>query len=325
MLMFILRRIIQSVLALWMMSILVFAGVYLIGDPIALMVPDSATAEMRQMLIEALGLQDPILLQYWHFLLRALEGNFGTSFLNNVPVSALIAQRMPATLELAVSAMVLAIVIGVPLGMYSGLRPHTIIAKTVTASSTLGFSLPTFWVGLILILIFSVLLGWLPAGGRGPTTVFLGMSLSIFSIEGLKHMFLPAINLALFNIALIIRLAYSSTREIALMDYVKFARAKGLAPSRIVGIHILKNIMIPLITVIGINLGGLIAFSIVTETVFSWPGMGKLLVDSINALDRPVVVGYLLTVASIYMAINLIVDILYSVLDPRISYSNQGS
>ena len=325
MLMFILRRIVQSALALWMMSVLVFAGVYLIGDPIALMVPDSATAEMRQMLIKSLGLEDPILLQYWHFLLRAIGGDFGTSFLSNVPVSALIAQRMPATLELAITAMLLAIIIGVPLGMFAGLRPHTAISRIVTASSTLGFSLPTFWVGLILILIFSVLLGWLPAGGRGHTTMFLGVPLSIFSIDGLKHMFLPAINLALFNIALIIRLSYSSTRETALMDYVKFARAKGLAPGRVVGVHILKNIMIPLITVIGINLGGLIAFSIVTETVFSWPGMGKLLVDSINALDRPVVVGYLLTVAAIYMAINLIVDILYSVLDPRISYSNQGS
>ena len=307
---FIFRRFIQSALALWIMSILVFAGVYLIGDPVALMVPDSATPEMRQALIAALGLQDPVPLQYWHFLERALGGDFGTSFVNNSPVSALIAQRMPATLELAATAMLIAIVVGIPLGMFAGLRPHTLAARIVTSTSTLGFSLPTFWVGLILILVFAVLLGWLPAGGRGHTGTLWGIPLSIMSVDGWRHMLLPALNLALFNIALIVRLAYSSTRETALMDYVKFARAKGLSMQRVVGVHILKNIMIPLITVIGINLGGLIAFSIVTETVFAWPGMGKLLVDSINTLARPVVVGYLLTVAAIYMAINLVVDIL---------------
>jgi peptide/nickel transport system permease protein len=199
------------------------------------------------------------------------------------------------------------------------LRPEKLSSRIITASSTIGFSLPTFWVGLILILVCSVMLGWLPSGGRGTTTSWLGMQVSFLTLDGWKHLLLPALNLALFNIALIIRLAYSSTRETALTDYVKFARAKGLSASRIVGVHILKNIMIPLVTVIGINLGGLIAFSIVTETVFAWPGMGKLLIDSINALDRPVVIAYLLTVAAIYMLINLVVDILYSLLDPRIS------
>ncbi len=319
MLEFILRRLFQSVLALWAMSLLVFAGVYVVGDPIALMVPDSATPEMRTRIIASLGLDQPWWLQYWHFLSHSLRGDFGTPFLTGAPVAQMIVSRMPATLELSVIAMLMAIVIGIPLGMVAGLRPEKLSSRIITASSTIGFSLPTFWVGLILILVCSVMLGWLPSGGRGTTTSWLGMQVSFLTLDGWKHLLLPALNLALFNIALIIRLAYSSTRETALTDYVKFARAKGLSASRIVGVHILKNIMIPLVTVIGINLGGLIAFSIVTETVFAWPGMGKLLIDSINALDRPVVIAYLLTVAAIYMLINLVVDILYSLLDPRIS------
>lgn len=323
MLEFILRRLFQSVLALWAMSLLVFAGVYVVGDPIALMVPDSATPEMRTRIIASLGLDQPWWLQYWRFLTHSLHGDFGTSFLTGAPVAQMIVTRMPATLELSVIAMLMAIVIGIPLGMYAGLRPEKLSSRLITASSTIGFSLPTFWVGLILILVCSVLLGWLPSGGRGTTTSWLGMQVSFLTLDGWKHLLLPALNLALFNIALIIRLAYSSTRETALTDYVKFARAKGLSASRIVGVHILKNIMIPLVTVIGINLGGLIAFSIVTETVFAWPGMGKLLIDSINALDRPVVIAYLLTVGAIYMLINLVVDILYSLLDPRISVTTE--
>ncbi|WP_322056171.1 ABC transporter permease [Paraburkholderia sp. J63] len=324
MLEFILRRLLQSVLALWAMSLLVFAGVYVVGDPIALMVPDSATPEMRTQIIASLGLDQPAWLQYWHFLTHSLHGDFGTSFLTGAPVAQMILARMPATLELSVIAMLMAIVIGIPLGMYAGLRPEKLSSRLITASSTIGFSLPTFWVGLIMILVCSVLLGWLPSGGRGATRSLLGVQVSFLTLDGWKHLILPAFNLALFNIALIIRLAYSSTREAALTDYVKFARAKGLSASRIVGVHILKNIMIPLVTVIGINLGGLIAFSIVTETVFAWPGMGKLLIDSINGLDRPVVIAYLLTVAAIYMLINLVVDILYSLLDPRISVAAQG-
>lgn len=325
MLEFILRRLFQSVLALWAMSLLVFAGVYVVGDPIALMVPDSATPEMRTRIIASLGLDQPWWLQYWHFLTHSLHGDFGTSFLTGTSVAQMIVSRMPATLELSVIAMLMAIVIGIPLGMYAGLHPERLSSRIVTASSTIGFSLPTFWVGLILILVCSVMLGWLPSGGRGTTTSWLGMQVSFLTLDGWRHLLLPAFNLALFNIAMIIRLAYSSTCETALTDYVKFARAKGLSASRIVGVHILKNIMIPLVTVIGINLGGLIAFSIVTETVFAWPGMGKLLIDSINGLDRPVVIAYLMTVAAIYMLINLIVDILYSLLDPRISVTAEGN
>jgi peptide/nickel transport system permease protein len=192
------------------------------------------------------------------------------------------------------------------------------MGKAITLFSSLGFSLPTFWVGLMLIMVFAVYLGWLPSNGRGPTTSFLGWQVSFLSWEGLRYLMLPAINLALFNAAMIIRLARSATREAMLMDYVKFARAKGISDARLIGVHVLKNILIPIITVIGINFGGIIAFSVVTETIFGWPGMGKLLIDSINVLDRPVVLGYLLFVVLIYLFINLIVDILYSVLDPRI-------
>jgi peptide/nickel transport system permease protein len=223
MLEFILRRLFQSVLALWAMSLLVFAGVYVVGDPIALMVPDSATPEMRTRIIASLGLDQPWWLQYWHFLSHSLRGDFGTSFLTGAPVAQMIVSRMPATLELSVIAMLMAIVIGIPLGMVAGLRPEKLSSRIITASSTIGFSLPTFWVGLILILVCSVMLGWLPSGGRGTTTSWLGMQVSFLTLDGWKHLLLPALNLALFNIALIIRLAYSSTRETALTDYVTWA------------------------------------------------------------------------------------------------------
>jgi peptide/nickel transport system permease protein len=214
--------------------------------------------------------------------------------------------------------MVIAVTLGIPLGLYAGLRPHSPLAKTIMAGSILGFSLPTFWVGLILILVFAVTLGWLPSTGRGPTTDVLGLQLSIFSWEGLKYALLPAINLALFKLSLIIRLTRAQVREQSLLDYIKFARAKGLSQRRVIGVHLLKNILIPLVTVVGLELGSVIAFAVVTETIFAWPGMGKLVIDSIFQLDRPVVVAYLLVVVFMFIVINLVVDILYSVLDPRV-------
>jgi peptide/nickel transport system permease protein len=234
------------------------------------------------------------------------------------PAMDVILERMPATLELAFVAMVISVVLGVPLGLYAGLRPDSFGAKAVMAGSILGFSLPTFWVGLLLILVFAVQLGWLPSTGRGPTEAFLGVQLSILSLEGLKYALLPAVNLALFKLSLIIRLTRAQVREQALLDYIKFARAKGLARSRVIGVHLLKNILIPLVTVIGLELGSVIAFAIVTESVFAWPGMGKLVIDSIFQLDRPVVVAYLMVVVVMFILINLVVDILYSALDPRV-------
>ncbi|MDR2333146.1 ABC transporter permease [Diaphorobacter ruginosibacter] len=315
---FIFRRLAQSVVVLWLMSVVVFAGIFIVGDPTAMMIPDSVTPEMRAQMVAALGLDRSPLHQYWDFVLQLLQGSLGRSFATGLPVAELIGSRLTATMELAVTAMIIAIVVGLPLGLLAGLYPERLPGRVITTLSSIGFSLPTFWVGLMLIMVFAVLLGWLPSNGRGPTSSFLGLQVSFLSWDGLKYLLLPALNLAIFNAAMIIRLTRSSTREAMLLDYVKFARAKGLSERRVVCVHVLKNILIPIITVIGINFGGIIAFSVVTETIFGWPGMGKLLIDSINALDRPVVLGYLMFVVVMYLVINLIVDILYSVLDPRI-------
>jgi peptide/nickel transport system permease protein len=225
---------------------------------------------------------------------------------------------MPATLELAAVAMLISILVGIPLGLYAGLKPDSKISKAIMAISIVGFSLPTFWVGLMLIMLFAVQLGWLPSTGRGPTTEFLGMKLSIVHWDGLKYAILPGINLALFKLSLIIRLTRAQVRENVLLDYIRFARAKGLRKTRILGVHLLKNIMIPLVTVIGLELGSVIAFAIVTESIFAWPGMGKLVIDSIFQLDRPVVVAYLMITVLMFVVINLVIDILYSILDPRV-------
>jgi peptide/nickel transport system permease protein len=325
MVLFLLRRLGQSVLVLWLMSVIVFAGIYLVGDPASMMIPDNVTPEMRGQMMAALGLDKPAAAQYWDFALRALHGDMGKSFSTGLPVSTLIASRMAATMELAVAATLIAIAIGLPLGLVAGRWPDTAAGRVITFLSSLGFSLPTFWLGLMLIMVFSVHLGWLPSSGRGPTTEWLGMQVSFLNRDGLRYLLLPALNLALFNAAMILRLARSATREALLTDYVKFARAKGIGNARLMGVHVLKNILIPIVTVVGINFGGIIAFSVVTETIFGWPGMGKLLIDSINALDRPVVIGYLMFVVVIYLLINLVVDLLYSWLDPRITLGAQAA
>jgi peptide/nickel transport system permease protein len=225
---------------------------------------------------------------------------------------------MPATLELAVAALLIAVVFGIPLGVYAGLKPDSGAAKSIMAGSILGFSLPSFWVGIMLIMIVAVMLGWLPSTGRGDTVAVLGVQVSFLTLDGLQHLLLPAINLSLFKLSLVIRLARAGTREVIHQDYIKFARAKGLSERRVVLVHVLKNIMIPVVTVLGLEFGGLIAFSVVTETVFAWPGMGKLIIDSIRELDRPVVVAYLMIVVLMFVIINLVVDIVYSLLDPRV-------
>jgi peptide/nickel transport system permease protein len=225
---------------------------------------------------------------------------------------------MGATMELAIVALLMAILIGLPLGMYAGLYPERRVSRAIMSGSILGFSLPTFWVGLMLIMLFSVMLGWLPASGRGQTVMIFGFETSLLTLNGWKHIALPAFNLALLKISLMIRLARAGTREAMLMDYVKFARAKGLKESVIIRVHVLKNILIPIVTVLGMEFGSLVAFSVVTETIFSWPGMGKLLLEAIQRLDRPVIVAYVMVVVVLFVFINLIVDLLYSVLDPRV-------
>lgn len=315
---YVLRRLAQTLLVLAVTSLLVFGGLYLIGDPVEILVNPAADQIEKERASKALGLDKPIHEQYVSFIGGAFSGNLGNSFVYARPALEVIFERMPATLELAFLAMVIAVAFGIPLGLYAGLRPQSAGAKAIMAGSILGFSLPTFWVGLILIMIFAVQLGWLPSTGRGPTTDVLGMQLSIFNVEGLKYALLPAINLALFKLSLIIRLTRAQVREQSLLDYIKFARAKGLTNRRVIGVHLLKNIMIPLITVIGLELGSVIAFAVVTETIFAWPGMGKLVIDSIFQLDRPVVVAYLLVVVFMFITINLVVDLLYSALDPRV-------
>ncbi|CAB3687240.1 ABC transporter permease [Achromobacter pestifer] len=315
---FIIRRLCQSVVILALTSLIVFAGVYAIGDPIEILVPaDASQAEIAQA-VSSLGLDLPLYQQYLKFVGNALHGDLGNSFVFNQPAIQLILQRLPATLELAFVALLLALAIGLPLGLVAGLKPDSALDRGIMTGSILGFSLPNFWQGIMLVLIFSVTLGWLPSTGRGPTGELLGMRTSLASWDGIRHLILPALNLALFKIALIVRLTRSGVRETMPLDYVKFARAKGLRESRVIFMHVLKNIMIPIVTVVGMEFGSLIAFATVTETIFAWPGVGKLIIDSIMKLDRPVVVAYLLIVVTMFIVLNLLVDIIYSVLDPRV-------
>ncbi len=318
---FIMRRLSQTALVLLVTSLLVFAGVFVVGDPVEILISPDADQLERDRARVALGLDKPGWVQYLLFLKNAVSGDLGKSFVYGRPALEVIFERMPATLELATVAMLISILVGIPLGLYAGLKPESKISKAIMAISIVGFSLPTFWVGLMQIMLLAVQLGGLPSTGRGPTTEFLGMKLSIVHWDGLKYAILPGINLALFKLSLIIRLTRAQVRENVLLDYIRFARAKGLRKTRILGVHLLKNIMIPLVTVIGLELGSVIAFAIVTESIFAWPGMGKLVIDSIFQLDRPVVVAYLMITVLMFVFINLVIDILYSILDPRVRLS----
>ena len=315
---FIIRRLLQSGVVVIIMSFIVFSGVFLIGDPVEILVSDDADQEEREEMIKSMGLDKPFLVQYGIFVSKALKGNLGESFVFNEPALLLILDRMPATMELAVVSLMIAIIFGIPLGVWAGLKPESWASKSIMTGSILGFSLPTFWVGIMMILLFAVMLGWLPSTGRGDVQVILGMPISIFSWDGFSHVLMPAVNLALFKLSMVIRLARAGTREVLHQDYIKFAKAKGLQESRIILVHVMKNILIPVVTVLGLEFGGLVAFSVVTETVFAWPGMGKLLIDSIGLLDRPVIVAYLMIIVFLFVFINLVVDILYSILDPRV-------
>jgi peptide/nickel transport system permease protein len=315
---FIIRRLLQAGLVVVVMSFIVFSGVFMVGDPVEILVSDDADQEERDRMIKSMGLDKPFIVQYGLFVAKAVQGDLGESFVFNEPALLLILDRMPATMELAVVALLIAVIFGIPLGVWAGVKPESIASKSIMTGSILGFSLPTFWVGIMMILLFAVYLGWLPSTGRGEVQVILGMPISVFSWDGFSHVLMPAINLALFKLSLVIRLARAGTREVMHQDYIKFARAKGLSDSRIILVHVMKNIMIPVVTVLGLEFGGLVAFSVVTETVFAWPGMGKLLIDSIGQLDRPVIVAYLMIIVFLFVFINLFVDILYSLLDPRV-------
>ncbi|WP_226502336.1 ABC transporter permease [Pseudomonas sp. MWU16-30317] len=313
-----LKRIAQSLLVVWLMTLVVFIGLNAIGNPLDILVGEDLNQAERLAAIAQLGLDKPLWQQYLVFLQGAVHGHLGMSFVYHEDALQLILQRLPATLELAVGALLLAVVIGIPLGMFAGMYPDNPLSKVLMASSILGFSLPAFWVALMMILVFSINLGWLPASGRGETRELFGVQWSWLTLDGLKHLILPALNLALFKISLVLRLTRAGVREVLPQDYVKFARAKGLSPMRVMLMHVMRNTMIPLVTVLGLELGSTIAYAVVTESIFAWPGAGKLILDSINSLDRPVVVAYLMIVVVIFVILNLIVDGLYHLLDPRV-------
>jgi len=270
------------------------------------------------LVIQHFGLDKPLYAQYGKFLSNALKGDMGDSFKFNEPALKLITERIPATLELAFAALFLTILIGIPLGLVAGFRPKAFFSKLIMGVSAFGFSVPVFWLGLMMVMVFAVILGWLPASGRGKTVGFFGIPVSFLTWDGIRHMILPAINLSFFKLSLIIRLTRAGTQEVIRSDYVKYGKAKGLRSSRIVLIHVLKNTLIPITTVLGMEFGRTIAFATVTETIFAWPGMGKLIIDSISTLDRPVIVAYLMMIVLMFIMINLIVDIIYSLLDPRV-------
>jgi peptide/nickel transport system permease protein len=314
----ILRRLFQAIFVVLAMTVIVFIGVNVIGDPVEILISPDADQAERLRAIAALGLDKPLWEQYLRFLWGAVRGDLGRSFVFNEPALKLIAGRMPATMELAVTAVLLSVVLGIPLGLFAGLKPDSFLGRTIMAGSILGFSLPGFWVGLMLIMVFAVQLGWLPSTGRGQTAELFGVQWSFLTRDGLAHMIMPATNLALGNIALVLRLTRAGVRENMQLEYVKFARAKGLSPTRVVFVHVMKNILIPIVTVVGLEFGSVVAFAVVTESVFAWPGMGKLIIDSINVLDRPVIVAYLMMIVLLFIVINLVVDLLYTVLDPRV-------
>lgn len=317
---FILRRLGQSSVLILIMSMLVFAGMYVVSDPVAVLAGDDFTEEDRQALARELGVDKPLITQYVVFLGNIAKGDFGVSFVYNRPVLDLILERLPATLEVAVMAIAMGLLLGIPMGIYSGLNREKPLTKGISFMTTVGYSIPNFWQALLLILLCSVWLKILPASGRGDTTELFGIPVSFLNLDGLSHMILPAVNLAIYKICMQTRLSRSGTQEVMYQDYMTFARAKGISKMRRIRRHLLRNILLPIVTITGLELGGLIAFSTVTETVFSWPGIGKLLLDSIHHADRPVVVAYLVGITLMFVVINFVVDVLYAMLDPRIRY-----
>ncbi len=315
-----LKRLAQMVVTLFIVSILVFVLANFIGDPVNMLVSPKAPPEVREQVREELGLNRPILEQYVSFVTNALKGDFGKSYIYKVDVLSLIAQRVPATLELVLVSVVLALVISIPLGVYAGAFPKRKSSTLVMGGSILGISLPSFFIGIMLIYIFSLKLHWFPSSGRGATIPFLGMNFSLFAPGGLKYIILPAFTLSVTNIASLVRLTRAGVMENMRQDYIKFARAKGVSTRKVLFGHALKNALIPVITVFGMEIGSLIAFTTVTETIYSWPGLGKLLIDSINSVDRPVIVAYLILTTVLFVFINFVVDLLYTVIDPRIEF-----
>lgn len=316
---FIVRRLAQSMLVMLAMSAVVFLGVFAIGDPVDVLIDPRATQVEIERARHALGLDQPLWRQYLTFLGNLAQGDIGNSWVYDEPALQLMLQRLPATLELAIAALLIAFGLGIPLGTYAGAHPKAVLSRLVIGGSLVAISIPAFWIGLMLILVFGVQLHWLPITGRGETVAIGPLQFSFLTLDGLAHLLLPALTLALGRIAMIARLTNAGVREALTQDYVRLARAKGLSRQRVLRVHVLKNVLIPIVTVAGADFAGLLAFAVVTETVFAWPGMGKLIIDSIAMLDRPMIVAYLMTTVLIFVAVNLVVDLLYVVLDPRAS------
>jgi peptide/nickel transport system permease protein len=315
---FIVSRIFQAIPVLLIVGFISFAMFAFVGDPVTVMLGQDYTEAQRVALVKQLGLDQPFFVQYGNFVWQALHGNFGISYRLARPVGGLIAERLPATLELALSAAVLAVAIGIPMGVFTGIRRNSAVSRLFMMFSLVGVSLPTFLIGILLILVFAVLLGWLPSFGRGDVVQLGHWSTGFLTASGRRALILPAVTLGLFQMTLILRLVRSEMLEVMRSDYIKFARARGLTQSSIHFRHALGNTLVPVITIVGLQLGGLIAFSIVTETVFQWPGMGLLLVQSIGVADIPVMSAYLLLIAVVFVSINLAVDLLYFAVDPRL-------
>jgi len=318
MLAFIVRRLLQAVVVMGVVALVSFSLFQFVGDPVTAMLGQDATEEQRVQLRQDLGLNDPVPVQFAAFVRNAVQGDFGVSYRQGRKVSELIQERLPATLELSLAAALLALLVGIPMGVYTALRRRSFLANFFLAISLVGVSLPTFLIGILLILVFAVFLGWLPSFGRGETVDFGGWGTSLLTADGWAHLVLPSITLALFQMTLIMRLVRSEMLEVLRTDYIKFARARGLSDRAVYFGHALRNTLVPVITITGLQIGSIIAFAIITETVFQWPGMGLLFIQSVQVADIPIMAAYLCLIALIFVVINLVVDLLYFVVDPRL-------
>ena len=321
---FVLQRLIQAVIVMVVVAFIAFMLFQYVGDPVVFLLGQDARPDQIVQLRADLGLDQPFFVQYWHFLVNAVQGEFGLSLRQGAKVSRLIAERFPATLELALVAAVLALSLGIPMGVYSALRRNSFLSHVFMTISLIGVSLPTFLIGILLLLLFAVVLGWFPSFGRGDTVKFGWWTSGLLTKDGWLHIVLPAITLAVFQLTLIMRLVRSEMLEVLRTDYIKFARARGLSNRAIHFGHALKNTLVPVMTITGLQLGGLIAFAIITETVFQWPGMGLLFIQAVTFADIPVMAAYLCLIALIFVVINLVVDLLYFVVDPRLRIGRAG-
>ena len=325
MLAFVLRRLLQSTAVMAVVSFIAFGLFNYVGDPVAGMLGQDATVEDRARLRGELGLDQPFHVQFGRFVGNAIQGDFGVSLRQGRKVSTLLKERLPATIELSMAAALIALFVGIPAGVYTALRRHSVLSHVLLAVSLIGVSLPTFLIGILLILVFAVILGWLPSFGRGDVVALGWWTTGLLTPSGLKALILPSITLALFQMTLIMRLVRAEMLEVLRTDYIKFARARGLTDRAIHFGHALKNTLVPVITITGLQLGAIIAFAIITETVFQWPGMGLLFIQAVNFADIPVMAAYLCFIALVFVLINLLVDLLYYAVDPRLRIERGGS